>query len=133
MITTMRVQVPQETADRLEQRATEIGRPVELVATHALSTGALLPAAGRFITVTGEALQRLETLLGGGSIHSEADLTTKVERLAGISFAHVRLEFSPGQLEQLAEKAARADMTVEQLVERAQAKICEQFFGLLPV
>ena len=90
-----------------------------------------LPAHGRFTVLHGEALEALERILGGGAIVSGADLLKKVERLAGISFHHVRLDFTPGQLETLQERAAREGKTVERIVEQMAPRIHEQFFNLV--
>ena len=79
----------------------------------------------------GEDLDTLETILGGGSILNAADLLKKVQRLAGISFLHLRLPFTPNQLELLTEKAARNSLTVEELVNRTAPRIYEQFFDLI--
>lgn len=132
MTVTLRVQVNQQTLDRLQQIATAQGREVEHAAGIMLNAAASsLPASGRFFVVTGADLGVLEEILGGGSITSSADLRAKVERLAGISFQHIRLQFTPGQLEEMQRRAERQGRTVEALVEMMVPRIHEQFFNLL--
>jgi hypothetical protein len=92
---------------------------------------ALLPASERCVVVTGAVLTTLETILGAGSLLNEADLLAKVENLAGVSFEHCRLTFSPGQLRMLQEKADRQGLSVQQLVERTAPRMYEQFFDLV--
>ena len=67
----------------------------------------------------------------GAAPMPEADLLLKVERLAGVSFLHCRLPFTPNQLEALAEKASRNSLSVEQLIERTAPRIYEHFYDLV--
>lgn len=128
----LRIRVTDDTLQRLQDRATAQHRDLELVTQQLLALASrALPASGRVVVVSGEALQTLEAILGGGSILNEGDLQKKVERLAGVSFLHVRLPFTPNQLEALAEKATRNSLTVEQLVERTAPRIYEHFFDLV--
>ena len=130
--TTLRVQVNEQTLERLEQAAVAQGRDLEQAARLLLEAAAtLLPAAGRCVVVAGQPLDALETILGGGALLSGADLQQKVERLAGISFEHVRLQFTPGQLEEIQRRAERQGKTVEQLVAMMVPRIHEQFFNLI--
>lgn len=105
-------------------------RDIQLVAAQALKRGAELPE-GRVVLLSGEPLERVEKVFQGGSVLNGADLAQKVERQAGISMLHVRLPFTPGQLEDLQERAVRQGLTVEQLVERAAGRIYEQFFNMI--
>ncbi len=132
MSTTLRVQVDEITLDKLQMIGDHLRRPIEEVAALRLKAAVtLLPSGGARILVVAEALDTLETILGGGSILHEGDLCKKVERLAGVSFLHVRLPFTPNQLETLAERAERQGLTVDQLVERTAPRIYEQFFNLI--
>lgn len=132
MTTTLRVQVPEISMDRLHDRAREQGRDLEATASLALIASLeMLPSMGRVVVLDRETIQTLEALFQGGSITNSADLLQKVLRLAGISFEHIRLQFTPGQLETLQEKAERQGKTVTQLVEQMAPRICDQFFGLI--
>lgn len=126
------VLVSNNTFNRLQQRTRSNGQSVDTVADQVLDQALRhLPEAGRAVILGGDTLDRLEAILGGGSVMSGADLLQKVERLAGISFQHVRLPFTPNQLEQLKEKAERNSMTVKQLVERTAPRMYAQFFNLM--
>lgn len=132
MMTFLRVAVGEDLLTTLQAQADLLRKSPEQVATTKLREGLLqLPAVGRAVVVSGAALEQLEQILGGGSLLNGADLQKKVARLAGISFLHVRLPFSPSQLEQLVEKAARNSLTVDQLVERTAPRMYEQFFDLV--
>lgn len=128
----LRVQVDDDTLTRLQARADATRKDLELCAQSVLAQAAKsLPTGGRVVVVHGEILEALEGILGGGSIMNPQDLQKKVARLAGISFLHCRLPFTPNQLEALAEKASRNGLTVDQLVERTAPRIYEQFFDLV--
>ena len=134
MPTTLRVTLPDPSMDKLYERTKFApGGDLELTASKVLMAGlTMLPAeGGRVVVLTGDDLRALEELLGGGSILNSPDLRQKVERLAGISFQHVRLQFTPSQLEQVQEKARRQNKSVEQLVDQMAPRIHEQFFGLI--
>lgn len=119
----------------LEDRATRTGQSVKHLATRLLQFATRetrdVKEGTRMLLVSGVALDGLETILGGGSLLNQGDLLKKVERLAGISFLHCRLPFTPNQLEELAQKAERNSLTVEQLVTRTAPRIYEHFFDLV--
>ena len=56
---------------------------------------------------------RLEMILGGGSLKDSEDLLKKVEALADIQIGGIRIEFSPGELKQMAHWSRRQGKTVE--------------------
>ena len=131
-MTRLTVLVNDDTLLALQTQADALRRPLEEAAGMLLRKAApVLPVLGRTLIVDGPALETLERILGLGSLLNQADLVKKVERLAGISFLHVRLPFTPNQLEALTEKAARNSLTVDQLVERTAPRIYEQFFDLV--
>lgn len=135
MPTSIRLEIPDDLYTLLADRAARTGQPLELVASHLLQFVAketkAIPPGARILLVAGEILETLENILGGGSVLNQGDLLKKVSRLAGISFLHIRLPFTPNQLEQLEEKAKRNSLTVEQLVHRTAPRIYEYFFDLV--
>jgi hypothetical protein len=132
MPTTLRVALSDASMDRLHDLARQQERDLELSASQHLANALIsIPSEGRYAVLSQKELQQLEDLLGGGSILNGDDLLKKVQRLAGITYGHIRLQFSPGQLEDLKRKADRQGKTVEQLVEQMAPRIHEQFFGLI--
>jgi len=126
------INLDEPTWEDLYNRARRLQKSPEQLAAFQLKAAlAQLPDAGRALVVTGDSLQNLEDMLSGGSLLSQEDLVRKVARLAGVSFLHVRLPFTPNQLEELERKAASQGWTVEQLVERTAPRIYEQFFDLM--
>ena len=127
--TTLRVAVADTTMDVLQEIARTTQRDPETVAARVLEGAArILPQQGRYLVVDGADLDVLEQIFSGGSVLNSADLRRKVERLAGISFGHVRLEFSPGQLEEIAHRAERQGLSPEELIRRCAKKMEELFF-----
>jgi len=126
------VPVPRGVHEQLEARRAP-HTPIEQTAAAHLQLALRFdpPAGGRTVPLNGYELEQLEAILGGGSILHAPDLLQKVQRLAGISCLHVRLPFTPNQLEALAVRAERQGQTIEQLVERAAPRIYEQFFNLI--
>jgi hypothetical protein len=87
-----------------------------------------LPTGARTLLLGPTELEALEARLGGGSVLNGQDLVQKVERLAGISYGHISLPFTPGMLEEVVRRADRLSLTPEQLIERTAMKIYELFF-----
>ena len=131
--TVLRVPIDDETLTRLQQRADRLRMDLERVTAHLLKIASQqLPVDNsRAVLVSGPDLEILESIFQGGSLLHGQDLRQKVERLAGISFLHCRLPFTPNQLEALAEKATRNGLSVDQLVERTAPRIYEHFFDLI--
>lgn len=132
-MTLLSVRVDDDTLERLRARADASRLSLDLLTERLLQRAAqVLPHQGeRAVVVSGESLEALERILGGGSVFSGADLAKKIERLAGISFFHVRLPFTPNQLEALRDKAERQGLSVEELVNRTAPRVYEQFFDLV--
>jgi hypothetical protein len=131
MTTILRVQVDEELLGKLQKESDDVRRSLEDLAAIRLKASMKLPLRERAVVAAGSELEQLETILGGGSLLNGPDLLKKVSRLAGISFLHCRLPFTPNQLEALQEKASRQGLTVDQLVERTAPRIYEQFFDLV--
>lgn len=132
MATILRIAVDDDTIALLQGESDRTRRSIEELAQIRLKAAtAKLPLQERSVVVSGRELEGLEGILGSGSVLHGPDLLKKVQRLAGISFLHVRLPFTPGQLEALAAKADRQGLSVEQLVERTAPRIYEQFFDLV--
>jgi hypothetical protein len=128
--TTLRVALTDPAMDELHARAQVANKDPETLAARTLE-GALrvvLPRSGRYVVVEAADLDVLEQIFSGGSVLNSQDLRQKVERLAGISFGHVRLDFSPGQLEEIARRAERQGLEPEELIRRCAKKMDELFF-----
>jgi hypothetical protein len=79
--------------------------------------------------VIGPAIRgKLEEILCGGHLMNEADLLAKVSRLARIDFGPIRLDFTPGQLEELKHFADRQGKSVEYIIKDTVRTIQEQLF-----
>lgn len=133
-MTTLHVLVTAEAMEHLHRLSATQQQSIELVASRRLRDALKdLPDDGRYILVTGEALDRLEKIFAGGSVLNSIDLLRKVERQAGITFNNIRFEFTPGQLEEIQRRAERLGLTTEELCRRCVQKMEELFFTHLGV
>lgn len=131
-MTSVRLTLPDDTLDRVMDAANAHQCTVETAAERILARAVKdLPLTGRAVVLSGEELARVETILGSGSVLNAQDLAQKIDRLAGVGFEHVRIQFTPGQLEDLARRAASNGITPRELIERTAPRIYEQFFNLL--
>jgi hypothetical protein len=131
---TIRVVLTPQAVDRLDAVAKVRGTDYETAAAKVLSDAlTTIPATGRYLVVDPHTLDQLELRLGGGSLLSALDLWAKVDRLAAISYGHVHLDFTPGQLEEIGRRAERLSLTPEQLITRTVKKMEELFFTHLGV
>ena len=114
----------QERADRSGVSEVDVAKKLLLQATR------YLPTNQPVIVLAGPLLEQVTATLGGLPLRHAQDLAERVDQLAGISFGHLRLPFSPNHLQALQEKADRQGKTVEQLLEEAAPRVYEQFFDL---
>jgi hypothetical protein len=82
----------------------------------------------RSLQITGAERDRLEATTGVGSTRTAADLITAVERLAAISIGTIRVDFTPGQLEEIAYRAKKRGRSVEQELRAVVDRIKEDLF-----
>ena len=85
------------------------------------------PTAGT-LTLSPEQVAKLITRTGGLPFRTAQDLVDRVDTLAGITFHHVFLDFSPQQLAELADQAERRNTTVEAHAISIVNKMREEFF-----
>lgn len=82
----------------------------------------------RALTLTGQERDRLEATTGVGSTRTTTDLLIAVERLAAISIGSIHVDFTPGQLEEIAYRAKKRGRTVEQELRAVVDRIKEDLF-----
>lgn len=120
--------VDDATVDWMVQEAETLNRPVAEVMAEHLHRTAQIPLSERKLTLGASALTALEDTLKGGHVQSGVDLVEKVNRLARIGLGDHALRLTAGQLEELAHRAKRQDISLETLIDRIWETFCEQFF-----
>lgn len=80
------------------------------------------------LTLTREECRRLEATTGLGSTGSGPALCAAVERLAAIEVGEVKIEFTPGQLEEIAYRAKKRGRTVFDELSAVVARIKDELF-----
>ena len=132
--TQIRVSLSDDALRRLSDRSATLKQDPEVLASRLLATALHdLPASGRHVVLDQATLDVLASILFGGDVLNGADLVDKVSRLAGITFHNIRLEFTPGQLEELARRAERLGLTAEELTRRTVKRMEDLFFTHLGV
>lgn len=132
--TTIRVSLTDDAMQSLHTRGARLHRDPEVVASQLLRDACReFPVDGRHLILDHDTLAALAMLLGGGDVLNGPDLTDKVSRLAGITFHNIRMEFTPGQLEELNRRAERLGLTAEELTRRTVQRMEELFFTHLGV
>lgn len=71
---------------------------------------------------------RLETTLGVGATQSLDRLVAAVERLASISIGTIKIDFTPGQLTEIATRAKKRGQTIQQALQATVDRIREDLF-----
>ena len=74
--------------------------------------------------------QRLESILGLGSTQSAENLVAAADRLAKLEIGGLKVDFTPGQWEELRRKAAAQGQSLEVYLARLVQKFGQDFWGL---
>lgn len=82
----------------------------------------------RALVLTGDQLQQIELTLGGGSLKDAGDLLKRIEDWAGITIGHIRLTFSPAQLQEIGLRAQKQGKSPKELVEDIVRQMESSFF-----
>lgn len=83
----------------------------------------------RVVVIDPKSRQALEQILSYGSLQSAEDLVKKVESLASIRIGDIRLDFTPGQMRELANVAKRNRKTVEEVIKETVERMESLFFN----
>lgn len=128
----MRLTIPDEILDPYQALADQAGVSLEQIVSQHLERFAEVAPTDRHFVLSGELLDRVEACTGRLPARSARELVAKVENVAaGISFGHIRLDFSPGQLRELEYRAARQGRSVKALVEETIRSMEGLFFHQL--
>lgn len=71
---------------------------------------------------------RIEAITGIGTAQSPDRLLAALDRLAKISIGEVKIDFTPGQLEEIKHRATKRGQTVEQTVQAIVDRIKDELF-----
>lgn len=127
----MRVTIPDDLADAIQAKLSK-AQNLDGEVTRLLAACSSVPAGGLVIVLGPDRINELAKILGRPSLQSYGDLLTTVERLAALSFGHIRFDFSPGQLSEIEHRATREGMTVEEYASRIIRSLTSSFFTTHP-
>lgn len=80
------------------------------------------------LTLNAATCVRLESTLGIGATLSVERLVPAVERLASISIGTIKIDFTPGQLDEIALRAKKRGQSVEQALQAVIDRIRDELF-----
>ena len=80
------------------------------------------------LTIPPALCERLDTTLGIGATQSTDRLLAAVDRLARIEIGTIKIDFTPGQLEEIAVRAKKRGQSVQQSLQAVIDRIREELF-----
>lgn len=101
--------------------------PIDVVGERGLADRYSLVEGGTLLLSAGDCA-RLDATLGVGATRSATDLVAAVERLATIKIGNVRIDFTPGQLEEIVLRAKKRGQTVQQALQATIDRIKDELF-----
>jgi hypothetical protein len=100
---------------------------IDLVGADQLAARYTVDDDGERLLSTGVCAQ-LEQTLGLGATRTPADLVKAVERLAAIHVGTIQIDFTPGQLDEIAHRATKRGHTIQQELQAVVDRIREELF-----
>lgn len=122
------VKLDDDLVARYEPYATEAKLPVATILERQLARFAAHPPAQQVIPLDRATLQQLESLLGGGTLKSAADLVARTRAYASITLGKVVLDLSPAQKQELVHRATKQGRTPEAVVQELVAQVTTDLF-----
>lgn len=103
------------------------GLPLAILPAHEFPGPFELVAEGT-LTLSQADRELLEKTTGVGSTRSAADLVGACQRLARIKIGTITIPFTPGQLEEIQQRAAKRGQTVQQTMQAIVDRIQDEIF-----
>lgn len=131
----IQLQVSEETweaysshADRIHGLTGQTVSPESLMADQLGRFAHVIPS-DRIVVLEPTTRQRLEEILQGGGLVNAHDLLSKVQRLADLQIGEIRIDFTPGQWEELKNLARRNSRQLVEVVEATVRGMESIFFN----
>jgi hypothetical protein len=107
----MRITIPDDLAQRYE--ALSPSQPLDTIIERQLARFAALSPSVRVVPLTGDHLQQLEHLLGGGQIANPQALVDRVRAYASLTIGKITLDLSPAQKQEIQYRATKRGISAE--------------------
>jgi len=127
----LNLRVDDETYQHYADEAEATGSQPILVIEDRLKRALVLTPNSRYIILADGTRDRMEQILGGGSLKSAEDLLTRVQRLGHVKFGEHTIEITPGQMEEIIYRAAKMGRSVDDLIKEAYGIFARDFFTLI--
>lgn len=120
--------VPDGVVETYEAHAAKDHSTPEILMTATLSRFAHVRSDTRVLLLFHVDLQRLEKMLGLGSLQTSEQLVERTERLAKIDIGGIEIPWTATQLEELKIRAAKNNLTPEELAKNIVRDMATVFF-----
>ena len=104
-------------------------RVVDVVSTHELRKR-YEPTEKEGVLVSGDTRSRIERSLGVGSTETPEMLATAVERLARLTIGDIRVDFTPGQWEEIRHRATKMGLHPKAVIQRLVDRFLQDLWSL---
>lgn len=128
----MKISIPDDLADAIESQL-QPGQDLDGYVAKRLQQTAHIPLAERFLPLSYTDLDAIG-MAAGRTIPplTAAQIVAYIERLGQVRLGDVRIDFSVGQMEEIARLAAREHKTPAEYIGRVAASFMTQFFRTPP-
>ncbi len=113
---------------RYDAMAHEFKQPLDQLLDRQLARFVDFPPTVRVVPLSGEALQGIEQILGGGQIRTAVDLVARVKSYAQITLGNVVIDCSPAQKAELVHRATKRGLPPDVLVKEMVDLLLDQLF-----
>lgn len=131
----LQIQIPESTweayaihAEKIHGLTNQTVSPEALMADQLARFAHVIPS-DRIIVLEPASRARLEEILQGGGLADAKDLVAKVQNLASLEIGNVRVDFTPGQWEELRNLARRNARQLSDVVEATVRGMDSIFFN----
>lgn len=111
----MRIEISDDLADELQAEQPKL--PLAKILTDKLKLTKGLKSSDRLLILSGKSLRAVEELCGLGSTVTPEALVTSLQRKLTATWGGAHIPFSPAELTELAERAARNRRTLDQEIQ----------------
>lgn len=127
----MQVKLDDDVLAPYHAMAEESKQPLSTVLERQLARFSTFPSTIRVLPLGRDALQQVETLLGGGQLQTPIQLVDRVRAYSQVRLGRIDLDLSLAQKEELAHRAAKQGKTTEALITEMVVTLVDQMFDAI--
>lgn len=124
----MLIQLDDAVALKYQTAASHAHLPLATFLTRQLARFADTPVTQRSLVLTGDLLEQVDRTLGLGSTADPEALLAAIRSWAGITIGDIRIDFTQGQLDEIARRAEKQGKSPTAIVEDIVQQMAWNFF-----